>query len=603
MKKTIPGNMVYLLRILWDIDRRTFLSMLLHILLGAVVPFVSVLIPSVIINLLLHKRALSDFLVILGGLLLLYGILQGLVSYLNEYNAFAFIRSRGKFFVRNVYLGRAKLDYDILENEDYKKILEDGAQAIQSNNDGLEGMYHEFITFGSSVLGLALYAAVSSGLNILFVLGLLLLVVIQYLLFSVARRYETTHRSQLDGYLIQTRYLNQIAYDTAAGKDIRLYQLQDWINAKFEHVNRLITHIRIKDYSAYMVVDTLGVLLDFLRDVLCYAFLINRLIEGMAIDQFVFYLGIISGFSLWFKKVEEAYARMSVNNVLVNRMRTALNIRNHMHHGDGKTLSETAVTITFDHVTFSYPGQSRNILEDVSFTLSAGQKIALVGGNGAGKSTIVKLILGFYAPTKGAVRINGIDTRELDLDDLYTHVTGIFQDSSMLSYTIAENVSMQDITLTDREKVRSALMQSGLWDYVSSLPQQDLTHIGKDIETHGIQLSGGQKQKLFMARALYRRFGCLLLDEPTAALDALAEKALYESYHDLLQDTSSLFISHRLSSTRFCDEILVLDQGQIVERGSHETLLAKQGIYAAMFQAQSQYYEEEGDGCEYMAGN
>ncbi|MCR1978882.1 ABC transporter ATP-binding protein/permease, partial [[Clostridium] innocuum] len=390
---------------------------------------------------------------------------------------------------------------------------------------------------------------------------------------------------------------------TAAGKDIRLYQLQDWINDKFEHVNRLIARIRARDYSAYMLVDTLGILLDFVRDIACYAFLINQLIAGMAIDEFVFYLGIISGFSLWFKKVEESYARMSVNNVLINRMRTALQMKNRMHHGSGVKLDQKEITITLDHVSFSYPNQDRSILDDISFTLHAGQKLALVGANGAGKSTIVKLILGFYTPSAGSIYINGTNIRELDLDDLYAHITGIFQDAVMLSYSIAENVSMQDITDTDLQRVKDCLKRCGLWNFISALPQQELTHIGKDIEEDGIQLSGGQKQKLFMARALYRDFGCLLLDEPTAALDALAEKALYESYHELTQGTSSLFISHRLSSTRFCDEILVLDQGHIVERGSHEELLGKQGIYAAMFQAQSQYYEEEGDGCECMAGN
>lgn len=602
MKKTIPANMLYLLRILWKIDRGTFFSMTAHIVLGAVAPFVSVLIPSVIISLLLHHHAILDFFLILGSLLLLYGILQGLVSYLNEYNAFAFIKSRGLYFIKRVYLSRARLDYALLEQEEYKNILEDAAQAVDNNNMGQEGMYHDFITLGTAVLGLFLYTVVSSGLSILFVLGLLALVVLQYFFFSMARRYEYSHRDELDTHMLQARYLNQLAYDISAGKDIRLYQLQSWINAKFEKVNRLMTHIRAKDYSAYMLVDTLGILLDFLRDVACYAFLINRLMEGMAIDQFVFYLGIISGFSLWFKRVEEAYASMSVNNALVNRMQDAFDIPNRLQHGCGEKLTGTAVTITFEHVSFSYPGQSRRILDDISFTLSPGRKLALVGVNGAGKSTIVKLILGFYTPTEGTIYINGIPTDALDIDDLYTHITGIFQDSGMLSYTIAENVSMQDISQTDTEKVRACLQRAGLWEMIAALPHQELTYIGKDIHADGMQLSGGQKQKLFMARALYRDFGCLLLDEPTAALDALAEKELYESYHHLLQDTSSLFISHRLSSTKFCDEILVLDHGRIAERGSHEELLKKQGIYAAMFQVQSKYYEE-GDEHAGMEGN
>ena len=287
----------------------------------------------------------------------------------------------------------------------------------------------------------------------------------------------------------------------------------------------------------------------------------------------------------------------------MNRMQDAFDIPNRrLQHGCDEKLTGTAVTITFEHVSFSYPGQSRRILDDISFTLSPGRKLALVGVNGAGKSTIVKLILGFYTPTEGTIYINGIPTDALDIDDLYTHITGIFQDSGMLSYTIAENVSMQDISQTDTEKVRACLQRAGLWEMIAALPHQELTYIGKDIHADGMQLSGGQKQKLFMARALYRDFGCLLLDEPTAALDALAEKELYESYHHLLQDTSSLFISHRLSSTKFCDEILVLDHGRIAEQGSHEELLKKQGIYAAMFQVQSKYYEE-GDEHAGMEGN
>ncbi|MCR0203144.1 ABC transporter ATP-binding protein/permease [[Clostridium] innocuum] len=590
MKKTIPANMLYLLRVLWRIDRGTFFSMTAHIVLGVVAPFVSVLIPSVIISLLLHHHAILDFFLILGGLLLLYGILQGLVSYLNEYNAFAFIKSRGLYFIKKVYLSRARLDYALLEQEEYKNILEDAAQAVDNNNMGQEGMYHDFITLGTAVLGLLLYTVVSSGLSILFVLGLLALVVLQYFFFSMARRYEYSHRDEMDTHMLQARYLNQLAYDISAGKDIRLYQLQSWINAKFEKVNRLMTHIRAKDYSAYMLVDTLGIVLDFLRDVACYAFLINRLMEGMAIDQFVFYLGIISGFSLWFKRVEEAYASMSVNNALVNRMQDAFDIPNRLQHGCGEKLTGTAVTITFEHVSFSYPGQSRRILDDISFTLSPGRKLALVGVNGAGKSTIVKLILGFYTPTEGTIYINGIPTDALDIDDLYTHITGIFQDSGMLSYTIAENVSMQDISQTDTEKVRACLQRAGLWEMIAALPHQELTYIGKDIDADGMQLSGGQKQKLFMARALYRDFGCLLLDEPTAALDPISEAEIYENFDALVEGRTTLYISHRMSSCKFCDRILVMEQGEVEEEGTHEELLNNAGVYAKLWMAQAEYY-------------
>lgn len=589
---SVPKNMCILLKTLWKYEKKTFLTMCLQILSGTIVPFIGVLIPSVIINQLMHHVNILSFMNVCGLLLLCYGVLQGLHSYLSEYNDFAFLKIRTKQFVRKVYLSRAHLDLMVLEDHEQKTLLEDAITAVNSNAEGLEGMYHNFITFMTSFLGLLLYAITSSGLNGYIVLGLFCLVILQYACFIKARNYEDAHRNELDTYLIQSRYLNQIAYDISAGKDIRLYQLQDWINFKFQNVNKMIGHIRTKDYSAYMLVDMLAITLDFLRDVICYGYLIYRLVQGMPIDQFVFFLGIISGFSIWFKQAGETYSQLSAKNVLVNRMWNALKIPNVLHHGEGKKLTGDAVTICFDHVRFHYPNQERLILDDVSFTLHPQEKMALVGVNGAGKSTIVKLILGFYLPSEGSVRINGIDTRDIDVDDVYHHITGIFQDSVMLSYTIAENISMNDISKTDVAKVRSCLQLVGLWDKVKELPQQELTYLGKDIEMNGVQLSGGQMQKLFMARAMYREFSCLLLDEPTAALDALAEKELYESYQQLILGKSSLFISHRLSSTRFCDRILVLDQGKIVEEGNHEQLMQNQGIYTEMFHAQAKYYEK-----------
>lgn len=603
MKYKVPGNMFYLLRVLWAEDKQTFGAMCLHIAMGAVVPFIGTVIPSLIIRLLVGNASMTTYILGAAGLFLVYGIIQGGLDYLHEYNNWAFIRTRCLYFTEKIYKHRSSLDLGLLEDAAHKKILEDACESVGGNTIGIEGMYHQFITFFMALLGLVLYGITGSFLSPWLMAALLALVAVQYGCFSLAKKYEYSHRGTLDGYLMEAKYLNMIAYDPAAGKDIRLYQLQEWIDAKFKQVNRLITQLKSKDYGAYMLADTVTLILDTARDIICYGFLIHRLMEGMSIDQFVFYLGIISGFSLWFKKVGDGCAQLSLHNVLTGRMRQAMEIKNQMHHGDGEKLTGKAMTISFDHVSFAYPNQKRMILDDVSFTLKAGGKLALVGVNGAGKSTIVKLILGFYAPTKGRITVNGIDTRELDLDDYYGHITGIFQDSKVMSYTIAENVSMCDLDDTDLKRVRDCLRRAGLWEQVAALEKRELTYLFKDIEPDGIQLSGGQLQKLFMARALYHSFDCLLLDEPTAALDAIAEKELYERFDGLTAGKSCLFISHRLSSTRFCDDILVLDQGKIVEQGSHEALLAGQGIYKKMFQAQAKYYAEEGEADACPAGN
>ena len=250
--------------------------------------------------------------------------------------------------------------------------------------------------------------------------------------------------------------------------------------------------------------------------------------------------------------------------------------------------------ICFSHVSFSHPGGDKRILDDVSFTLHAGEHTALVGINGAGKSTIVKLICGLYQPTEGNITINGIPLGSLNPAQYYKAIAAVFQDPFALSFSIAENVSCSPLEETDRNRCREALIRAGLWEKIASLPQKEETYLGKDMADDGITLSGGEMQKLMMARALYKNCHLLLLDEPTAALDAISENKMYETYSTLLKNKTALFISHRLASTRFCDTILFLENGKIKECGTHDELIALGGSYAHMFEVQSQYYQETG---------
>ena len=253
---------------------------------------------------------------------------------------------------------------------------------------------------------------------------------------------------------------------------------------------------------------------------------------------------------------------------------------------------EKPLEICFSHVSFSHPGGDKRILDDVSFTLHAGEHTALVGINGAGKSTIVKLICGLYQPTEGNITINGIPLGSLNPAQYYKAIAAVFQDPFALSFSIAENVSCSPLEETDRNRCREALIRAGLWEKIASLPQKEETYLGKDMADDGITLSGGEMQKLMMARALYKNCHLLLLDEPTAALDAISENKMYETYSTLLKNKTALFISHRLASTRFCDTILFLENGKIKECGTHDELIALGGSYAHMFEVQSQYYQE-----------
>lgn len=222
--------------------------------------------------------------------------------------------------------------------------------------------------------------------------------------------------------------------------------------------------------------------------------------------------------------------------------------------------------------------------------------MALVGNNGAGKSTLVKLLCGFYPATEGEILINSKNIKEMDIDGYQKMVSALFQETASLAFSIAMNVSGCGEENMDRERVRESLRRAGLWEKVSGLLQKEDTYLTQLLDDDGIRLSGGEMQKLLLARVLYKDSQIMILDEPTAALDPIAESRVYEDYHALTAGKTSLFISHRLASTRFCDRIILLENGRVAEDGSHEELMERGGRYKEMFDIQSRYYQEQEGG-------
>jgi ATP-binding cassette subfamily B protein len=254
-----------------------------------------------------------------------------------------------------------------------------------------------------------------------------------------------------------------------------------------------------------------------------------------------------------------------------------------------------AYELKLDNVSFRYPGTDKEIIDNMSLTLRPGEKIALVGLNGAGKTTFVKLLCGFYDPDEGRVLLNGIDIRQFNRQEYYDLFSAVFQEMSLLDLTVAEHVAQTAVNL-DMDKVANCLEKAGLTAKVESLPLGVQTHVGKIAFLEGVEFSGGEMQRLMLARALYKDGPVLVLDEPTAALDPIAENDIYMKYNEMTKGKTSLFISHRLASTRFCDRILFLQDGVIAEEGTHEQLLNLGGEYAKLFHVQARYYQK---GSEY----
>jgi len=248
--------------------------------------------------------------------------------------------------------------------------------------------------------------------------------------------------------------------------------------------------------------------------------------------------------------------------------------------------------IEFRDVCFRYPGAEEDTLSHISFTVKGSEKIALVGNNGAGKTTLVKLLCGLYEPTSGGIYINRENINEFHATEYQKLLSVVFQDSSLLSFTVEMNVAGELPERVDKERVKKALQAVGLWENIEKLPYGTETYITQDLDEGGVQFSGGETQKLLVARAMYRNGPILILDEPTSALDPIAESQLYTEYNNMTEEKTAFFISHRLASTKFCDRIFLLENGRIAEDGTHEALMEQNGRYRELFDIQSHYYKE-----------
>ena len=339
--------------------------------------------------------------------------------------------------------------------------------------------------------------------------------------------------------------------------------------------------------------DITEALLTMARNGIAYVYLITMTLnEGLSVAEFVLYFTAFTTFTTWVMGILQEMSTLHKEGLDISIVREFLDYPETFRFEEGETIPVSdRYELKLENVSFCYPGAGKDTSHAMDLLVHPGEKLAIVGLNGAGKTTLVKLLCGLLDPTEGCVKLNGKDIRTFNRRRYYELFSAVFQEFSVLDVTVAEEIA-QTTEAIDYDRVLDCIEKAGLTETIHRLPEGLNTHIGREVYLDGVLFSGGQTQRLMLARALYKDGPMLLLDEPTAAIDPIAENDIYRKYSEMTQGKTSLFISHRLASTRFCDRIIFVADGGIKEEGTHESLLALGGEYAHLFEVQSKYYQE-----------
>lgn len=608
--RTVRKNM----RLIHEMSPAYIPVTLFHMILRSVIPFAEIILGARIVDMLAAGAAFSQIMtvaLILAGTVLLLTLSADLLAY---YRGVKYVQLSDTKNIALAYKAM-EMDYDILEKNSTQELM---AKA-ENNSDAMGGLaeYAQSVmeAAGSVISIIGAFATMGS----LFVIsqvpgeGLLfsffrspLSAVCLLLLMGLgiyaggkceARKSRIQYKADManvDSSRIYWYFFNLI-FQYPVGKDIRIYQMRHIIQNKGSHAMREIDSVKKEALRSTLKVDFRFVALQHGFMLCAYLFAGLKAILGIiSIGGLTRYVGALLLLQGQISKLFSILIRLRTHNTYLGSFSEYLETPNEKYEGTlpVEKRMDQEYELEFRDVSFRYPSSGQMVLQHVSFRLRIGGKLAIVGANGAGKTTFIKLLCRLYDPTEGEILLNGINIKKYDYKEYIGLFSVVFQDYKIFSFSVAENVSASQNY--DQERVIKSLKEAGLYERVKEMKDGIHTKLLKDQQEdgeEGLEISGGERQKLALARALYRDAPVVILDEPTSALDPIAEQDIYQRFNKMVQDKTAIFISHRMSSCRFCDTVIVFDGGRIVQTGSHEQLLRdKEGIYSRMWETQAKYY-------------
>lgn len=524
-------------------------------------------------------------------------LISAAIAYVNENIQYGMITVR-MGFVNLLNRKAATTSYPNLDDERFRKLVDKASRCTRDNRSATEDMWRTLKKLVGNIIGFLIYISILAKVQPVLIAVVLVTALVSYLFGNYINGYEYRHRDEEAGYGRRIGYVLKCESASDMAKDIRLFGLGSWLEELYDKSMKLYMDFHRKAENIHICSGIVDIVLTFIRNAFAYMYLVKLVISGgIGVADFVLIFTAVGGFTEWIVGILSGFNTLYRQSLDINTLRECIEYSEPFTFDGGEQpeLSSGKIPeIRLDNVSFRYPGSDKETLKNINLTLHPGEKLAVVGLNGAGKTTLIKLMCGFLDPTQGRVLFDGKDIRGFNRADYYKMFSAVFQKFVIIPGTIAMNVA-QSCDNIDMERVKACIDKAGLTKKVESLADGYETYLGRQVYENAIMLSGGETQRLMLARALYKDAPFIVLDEPTAALDPIAESDMYMKYNELTEKKSSVYISHRLASTRFCDRIIMLGNGGIIEEGTHDELLKLGGEYARLYEVQSRYYRDKED--------
>ena len=551
----------FLLRYSWKFSKQYVICIFALQIISSLIPLLQVVLPKFILDELVGRQRMN-VLILYVAMLVGYNLVGGLLVDFLRGKCFT---TKGVVFTRfqSMLAERlARCDYEQLENPEFLDIKERAGKFLYANGQGFGVVLDSAVNIlGKAFVFIGLMTIIVT-LNIWIVLLFVGLVMLNA--FVEGRVKENYVKWDMEKVPIErkTSYFLDLVENVSYGKEIRIYNLSSWLVKKITAHLKLSDEFYIRQTKSYNKSNYSNTFTRFLREVISYGYLCMKVVKReIGIGDFTMYLAAIAQFSTAMNDVMESVLNIKQFSFYYDALEKYMNIPCKMREGEQLPLDETKFEIEFRNVSFKYEKSDTYALKNVNLKIVPGEKLAIVGENGAGKSTFVKLICRLYDPTEGAILLNGTDIRRFEYDSYMKILSVVFQDYKLFAFTVKDNIAFEEAADVTDEKIEDILIQSGFENRLRKLEKGVHSNIYRNFELDGFEPSGGEYE-------------------------------IYQHFNQMVKGKTAIYISHRLASCRFCDRILVLMNGQIKEYGTHEELMNKGGIYLEMFHMQAQYYQE-----------